>query len=115
VSLLALAIWTGCALAESVPSYKAGYKGTENPPGTITGPHKSLWMTEWVACNRLSMKTLAGQLRMKLPARDTALQDARLLSKRAMYLLYETQIETTIGADGCTNGILWRYFHQPRG
>jgi len=112
--LVALALWAGSAAGESLPNYKTGYKGTSRPPGTITDPHKTIWMTEWVACNRITMKTLAGQLKAKVPPQNTPLQDAKLLAKRAMFLLYETVPETRVAEDGCTNGILWRFYH-PQG
>jgi hypothetical protein len=112
--LAALVVWAGSAAAESLPRYKPSYQGTSRPPGTITTPHKSIWMTEWVACNRISMKTLAGQIRTKVRPQNTPLQDAKLLAKRAMVFLYETDAETTVAVDGCTNGILWRYYH-PKG
>jgi hypothetical protein len=112
VGLLAVVVWAGAAAAESVPKYRPSYKGTSRPPGTITVPHKSIWMTEWVACNQVSLKTLASQLSMKVPPHRTPLQDAKILANRAMQFLYETDAETTVAIDGCTNGILWRYFHQ---
>jgi len=44
----------------------------------------------------------------------TPQQAANKLSKRAVKFLYETREELAAGADGCRNGILWRYYHPPR-
>ena len=41
----------------------------------------------------------------------TPQQAANKLARRAVYLLYETTPETLAAADGCRNGILWRYYH----
>jgi hypothetical protein len=43
----------------------------------------------------------------------TPQQAANKLSKRAVKFLYETTPELKAGADGCRNGILWRYYHPP--
>jgi hypothetical protein len=67
-------------------------------------------MTEWVACNRITITTLARQLQVKVP-QTTPLHASKLLAKRAMRFLYETDVEMRAAIDGCQNGILWRYFH----
>ena len=111
VWLIALAVWAGAAAGETLPQYKASYRGTSRPPGTITEPHKTIWMTEWVACNRITMTVLARQLQIKVPSASTPLQASQILARRAMQFLYETDAEMNAAVDGCRNGILWRYFH----
>lgn len=108
--LIALALWAGSAAAETLPAYKATYHGTSRPPGTITEDHKTIWMTEWVACNRITMPVLARQLQVQVP-KTTPLQASRILAQRAMQFLYETTAEMNVAIDGCRNGILWRFFH----
>lgn len=109
-TLIALAVWAGAAAGESLPSYKATYHGTSRPPGTITEEHKTIWMTEWVACNRITMTTLANQLQVHVP-KTTTLQASKILAERAMRFMYETDAEMKVAVDGCRNGILWRFFH----
>ena len=81
--------------------------GTDVPPAALTEDEKALWMTEWVACSRVTLASLSSALRV--PVRDeTPEVAARKLSQRAMRDLYPTQAEREIGADGCRNGVLWR-------
>jgi hypothetical protein len=106
--LLALAsiVLSGSALATA-----ASYKGTDRPPGRFTEDEKSIWMTEWVSCRRLPMGSMSKILHIPVRAGMTPQVAAKKLANRAVYLLYNTDEETSAGADGCRNGILWRYYH----
>ena len=72
---------------------------------------KALWMTEWTACWHEKMGRLSALFHIPIRATDTPQIAAKKLSTRAMRDLYITQEEIAIGADGCRNGILWRYYH----
>jgi hypothetical protein len=86
-------------------------KGKDRPPTALTNDFKTIWMTEWVACNRIRMNTLAHQVHMKVPASRSPQVQAKILANRAMLYLYETDPEIDAAVDGCRNGILWRYYH----
>ena len=86
-------------------------KGTDRPPATLSPSAKALWMTEWTACWHERMSRLSAILSVPIKPGYTPQIAARKLSKRAMKDLYQTQRELDIGADGCRNGILWRYYH----
>ena len=66
---------------------------------------------EWTACWHERMSRLSAILSVPIKPGYTPQIAARKLSKRAMKDLYQTQRELEIGADGCRNGILWRYYH----
>jgi hypothetical protein len=68
-------------------------------------------MTEWTACWRVSMSSMSKVLHIPVRPGMTPQQAANKLARRAVYLLYETTPETLAAADGCRNGILWRYYH----
>jgi hypothetical protein len=68
-------------------------------------------MTEWTACWQVSMSHLSKVLHVPVRAGATPQQAAKQLANRAVWLLYETHPETLTAADGCRNGILWRYYH----
>jgi hypothetical protein len=105
VPALAALVLCGSAFAIGVD------KGRNEPPGNLTSDFKSIWMTEWVACDRLSLATESKILHIPVRPGMTPQRAAKLLGNRAVYLLYNTQEETAAGADGCRNGILWRYYH----
>jgi hypothetical protein len=86
-------------------------QGRDRPPGALADGFKTIWMTEWVACNRIKMSTLAHQIHLKVPAARSPQVSAKVLAKRAMLYLYETDPEINTAVDGCRNGILWRYYH----
>ena len=86
-------------------------RGSDRPPARLTDDAKSIWMTEWTACWRSTMHRMAGVLHIPVRAGQTPQQAARKLANRAVYLLYETEPETQVAADGCRNGILWKYYH----
>ena len=85
-------------------------QGVDEPPVALSDDEKALWMTEWVACQRVSLVSLSSVLRV--PVGDDSPQvAAEKLSRRAMRDLYPTAAERQIGADGCRNGVLWRQYH----
>ena len=85
-------------------------QGVDEPPVALSDDEKALWMTEWVACQRVSLVSLSSVLRV--PVGDDSPQvAAEKLSRRAMRDLYPTAAERQVGADGCRNGVLWRQYH----
>ena len=88
-------------------------KGHDRPPAKLTDDLKAIWMTEWVACDRLSMARESKLLHIPIRPGMTPQQAALRLGNRAVYLLYNTQEEAAVGADGCRNAILWRYYNPP--
>jgi hypothetical protein len=86
-------------------------RGTDRPPARLAEDGKSIWMTEWAACWRVSMGRLSNVLKVPVRPGQTPQQAAKVLAHRAVFLLYETQPELVAAADGCRNGILWRYYH----
>ena len=101
------------ALAISATAAAAGVdKGLSRPPANLSGYHKAIWMSEWVACWRVrSLQQFARELNIKNPNFITPQQSARLLSVRAMRFLYEDPRELATAREGCRNGILWRFYH----
>ena len=115
VGAVVVAVVCACGLIGAGAAYAAGIdKGSDRPPGKYSSDAKAIWMTEWSACWRLPLDAISGQLHIPVRAGMTPQQAANKLSKRAVYLLYETAPETAAGADGCRNGILWRYYHRPK-
>ena len=86
-------------------------RGKDRPPATLTEDFQAIWMTEWSACWTSSMKRISNALHIPVKSGMTPQQAANKLSKRAVKFLYETTPELKAGADGCRNGILWRYYH----
>jgi hypothetical protein len=89
----------------------AADRGSDRPPTHFTDDAKSIWMTEWTACWRVRMSNMSKVLHIPIRSGMTPQQAANKLARRAVYLLYETAPETFAAADGCRNGILWRYYH----
>jgi hypothetical protein len=89
-------------------------KGSDRPPRTLTEDGKSIWMTEWSACWRVKMSHISSVLHVRIESGMTPQQAAKKLANRAVFLLYETRPELVAAADGCRNGILWRYYHPTR-
>jgi hypothetical protein len=89
-------------------------KGRKQPPANLTDDMKAIWETEWVACARLSMASESKLLHIPIRPGMTPQQAATRLGNRAVYLLYNTQEETAVGADGCRDAILWRYYNKPK-
>jgi len=110
--LLTVLVCVGLAPA---PAPGAGVdKGLSKPPPRLTPYHKAIWMSEWVACWRpLTMRALARELRIPNVRIVTPQQGAQLLAVRAMRFLYEDPAELLTARDGCRNGILWRFYHEP--
>jgi hypothetical protein len=102
------------ALAVPAAAASAGVdKGRQKPPANLAEYHKTIWMSEWVACWRVrSLQQFARELKMKKPHFITPQQSARLLSVRAMRFLYEDPAELATAREGCRNGILWRFYHE---
>jgi hypothetical protein len=103
------------ALALPVAAVSADVdKGRQKPPAKLTDYHKAIWMSEWVACWRVkTLQQFARELKIKNPNFITPQQSARLLSVRAMRFLYEDPAELVTAREGCRNGILWRFYHEP--
>jgi hypothetical protein len=118
-ALLALII--GVALGAGTAAAAGGIdKGSNRPPAAVpaasgklglSSDGKSIWMTEWGACWRVTMGHLSKVLHIPIHAGLTPQQAANKLATRAVFLLYETTQETLAAKDGCRNGILWRYYH----
>jgi hypothetical protein len=109
VPALAALVLCGAALAAAPVD-----KGRNQPPAKLNDDLKAIWMTEWVACDRLSMARESKLLQIPIHPGTTPQQAASRLGNRAVYLLYNTQEETAAGADGCRNAILWRYYTQSK-
>jgi hypothetical protein len=112
ILLLALVFGGLCGATIAVASID---RGSDRPPGRLADDGKSIWMTEWAACWRLPMGKMSKILHIPVRAGMSPQLAARKLAKRAVFLLYETTPETQAAADGCRNGILWRYYHPPPG
>jgi hypothetical protein len=109
--ILAAALVTG-ALALAAPAFAVD-RGKDRPPTTLTSDFQAIWMTEWSACWTSSLSRISRALHIPVKSGMTPQQAAKKLSKRAVKFLYETREELSAGADGCRNGILWRYYHPP--
>ena len=102
------------ALAASAAAGASGVDhGRDQPPAVLTSDFQSIWMTEWTACWRTPMARISKVLHIPVRSGMTPQQAATKLSKRAVKWLYETREELAAGADGCRNGILWRFYHPP--
>jgi hypothetical protein len=89
-------------------------KGLSRPPAELSPRFKAIWMSEWVACWRpLSLQHLQRELKMTKLRIYTPQQAAKALSVRAMRFLYEDPKELVTAREGCRNGILWRFYHEP--
>jgi len=108
---LAVAALLVCLSAAGASAATSADRGRDRPPGRLTEDAKSIWMTEWSACWRVPMRNMSKVLHIPVRPGMTPQQAANKLSRRAVYLLYETTPETLAAADGCRNGILWRYYH----
>ncbi len=105
VALVSGLLWGAAVAVASID------RGSDRPPGRLADDGKSIWMTEWTACWRLPMGKMSKILHIPVRAGMTPQQAATRLANRAVFLLYETTPETQAAADGCRNGILWRYYH----
>jgi hypothetical protein len=108
---LVLAALLLCLSAAGASAARSADRGKDRPPRRLTEDAKSIWMTEWTACWRVPMRNMSKVLHIAVRPGMTPQQAAKKLSRRAVYLLYETTPETLAAADGCRNGILWRYYH----
>jgi len=112
--VLLLTVVVCVALGPAVALGAGVDKGLSKPPAALTPYHKAIWMSEWVACWRpLTMRELARELRIPNARIVTPQQGARMLSVRAMRFLYEDPAELRTAREGCRNGILWRFYHEP--
>ena len=80
----------------------------------LTSDFQAIWMTEWSACWHIPLGAISKTLHIPVRSGMTPQQAANKLSKRAVFLLYNTAPETAVGADGCRNGILYRFYHPPK-
>jgi hypothetical protein len=102
----------GSAAAVGSTSRSAGSDtGVDRPPAGLSPYGKAVWMTEWTACWREKMSRLSSIFHLPIGPGVTPQAAARRISKRAIKDIYETRMELDAGADGCRNGILWRYYH----
>ena len=108
---IAAVLFVGALAA--VPTAFGVDRGKDRPPTNLTEDFQAIWMTEWSACWTSSMKRISNALHIPVKSGMTPQQAANKLSKRAVKFLYETTPELRAGADGCRNGILWRYYHPP--
>jgi hypothetical protein len=97
----------------TAPAAFAVDRGKDRPPRNLTSDFQAIWMTEWSACWTSSMTRISHALHIPVGSGMTPQQAAGKLSRRAVKFLYETTPELRAGADGCRNGILWRYYHPP--
>ncbi len=114
LGVVIVAALSACALLGAASGGAAGIDtGKNRPPAKLTSDFQSIWMTEWSACWHLPLGAISNTLHIPVRAGMTPQQAANKLSKRAVFLLYNTAPETAVGADGCRNGILYRYYHPP--
>jgi hypothetical protein len=112
LTVLVLVAPGGIAAAVGRASGPAGSDtGVDRPPAALSLHGKAVWMTEWTACWHEKMSRLSAIFHIPIRPGVTPQRAARNLSRRAIKDLYETQMELDAGADGCRNGILWRYYH----
>jgi hypothetical protein len=100
------ALAVGASAASAAPD-----KGKDRPPTTLTSDFQAIWMTEWTACTMRPMGRLAKALHVPIRAGMTPQQAANRLGHLEVGLLYDTPDEKAAGADGCRNGVLWRFYH----
>lgn len=114
LGVVIVAALSACALLGATVGEAAGIdKGSNRPPAKLTSDFQAIWMTEWSACWHIPLGAISKTLHIPVRAGMTPQQAANKLSKRAVFLLYNTAPETAAGADGCRNGILYRYYHPP--
>ena len=106
------AVLLAATLAASPSAFGADH-GKDRPPTNLTSDFQAIWMTEWSACWHSSLSRISHALHIPVRSGMTPQQAANRLSKRAVKWLYETREELVAGADGCRNGILWRYYNPP--
>src|SRR3954454_13115443 len=102
-----------CVVAVFAASARAAHHGVSRPPARLTEDHKTLWMSEWVACRHKRLGALASEIGVKIPPTRTVQGAARLIAKKAELPLWNgTAEDLLVSVDGCRNGILWRYYHE---
>ena len=111
--IIATGIVTAALAVSLAAAASAVDHGKDQPPAALTSDFQSIWMTEWTACWRTPMARISKVLHIPVRSGTTPQQAANKLSKRAVKWLYETREELAAGADGCRNGILWRFYHPP--
>jgi len=109
VLVLAASIGTLCAAAAIA---SVSDRGAFRPPAKLTDASKTIWMTEWVACDHTKLGALARSVGVKIPSSRPPQVAAKLIAEKAETLLYDIESERTVAVDGCRNGILWRYYHS---
>jgi len=85
--------------------------GRFTPPAKLSAHYKAVWMGEWVACKHTSLRRLAAELNLKVPAARSVQVTALIIAKTAEAPLWNIKQELDAGIDGCRNGILWRFYH----
>jgi hypothetical protein len=109
--VLVLAAVLGVAIAAA--SFAADLdKGSQRPPAKLRTPDKVIWMGEWAACRHQSLRGLANELGLKVPAGRSPQMMAKIIAKVAEAPLWNLESEFVTAVDGCRNGILWRYYHE---
>jgi hypothetical protein len=108
---LVLAALLVCVWAAGASAARSADRGKDRPPGRLTEDAKSIWMTEWTACWRVPMSNMSKVLHIPLRPGMTPQQAANSLRAARSTCCIETTPETLAAADGCRNGILWRYYH----
>jgi hypothetical protein len=109
--VLMLAAMT-CASAAATARAADTDRGRMRPPAALSEEHKSIWMTEWVACRHERLGKLARVIGVKIPAGRPPQVAATLIAKKAEEPLYDVYNGFAVAVDGCRNGILWRYYHE---
>ncbi|HZO98383.1 MAG TPA: hypothetical protein VFB42_13565 [Gaiellaceae bacterium] len=87
-------------------------KGRQRPPAALSLQEKVIWMGEWAACRHQSLRNLARELGLKVPAGRTPQVTAKVIAKFAEAPLWNLESEFQTAVDGCRNGILWRFYHE---
>jgi hypothetical protein len=101
------------ALVIGVSSAAAVDQGRKQPPARYSESNKTVWMSEWVACNHQRLASLARVIGVEIRSGTTPQALAVRIAKKAEAPIYDIYDGFAIAVDGCRNGILWRYYHGP--
>jgi len=109
VLVLAFSFGVLCAAAAAASDSD---RGSFRPPAKLSDSSKTIWMTEWVACNHTKLGALAKSVGVRIPSSRPPQVAAKLIAEKAEASLYDVESDLTVAVDGCRNGILWRYYHS---